>query len=195
MRSQRGLLASLLIALSLPAAIAVALATGGGGEPIIHFGVGIGFLLLATAAWDYSPSRALGWFGAVVAASFGGIFVLQGVSDAVGNPTLHQIAYDVFGQQIERTLPDVFLVWCVLVLATASEGRSRVIGWVTIGGVIALEVAVRLGPIVGMNITDPRFHILLPAIWLIFESAKHVGTTSRNEANDSTGNPVVAAAR
>ena len=41
--------------------------------------IGLGFLLLATAAWDFSPSKAVGWFGAIVAASFGGIFVLQGV--------------------------------------------------------------------------------------------------------------------
>lgn len=194
MRSPRGLIGSILIVASLPAAIAVALITGGGGEPIIHFGVGLGFLLLATAAMDFSPSAAVGWFGAIVAGAFGGIFVLQGVSDAVGNETLHQIAFQVFGQQIERTLPDLFLVWCVIILATTSEGRSRILGWAIVGGVIALELAVRLGPIVGLNSPDPRFHILLPAVWLIFESARHVGETSVRKVIDATGSSAVSAA-
>jgi hypothetical protein len=114
MRSPRGLIGSILIVASLPAAIAVALITGGGGEPIIHFGVGLGFLLLATAAMDFSPSAAVGWFGAIVAGAFGGIFVLQGV--------------------------------------------------------------------------------LLPAVWLIFESARHVGETSVRKVIDATGSSAVSAA-
>src|SRR3954453_3817137 len=101
MRSPRGLLASIILLLTVPVALAVAIVTGGAAEPIVHFGVGIGSLVLAAAAFDFGLPRPVAWRGGVVAAAFGSIFVRQGVADATGIEPLHRFAFDVLGQQIE----------------------------------------------------------------------------------------------
>ena len=84
MRSIRGLAAAITLLLTVPLAIAVAVVTGGGAEPIIHFGIGAGMVMLATAAFDYGVPRPVAWFGALTAGTFGGIFLLQGVADEIG---------------------------------------------------------------------------------------------------------------
>src|SRR4051794_16076516 len=73
MRSIRGLLAAIILLLTVPLALAVAIVTGGGAEPIVHFGIGAGMVLLATAAFDYDLPRPMAWFGAVTTGAFGAI--------------------------------------------------------------------------------------------------------------------------
>ena len=106
MRSIRGLMAAVIVLLTVPVAIGVAVATGGGAEPVIHFGIGAGMLLLAVAAFDFGLPRWVAWYGAATAGAFGAIFVLQGVADAIGEPTLWHFAFYVLGQQPERLLPE-----------------------------------------------------------------------------------------
>ena len=81
----------------------------GSAELVLHLAVGTGCLLLAAAAFDFGLPRWAAWIGCLSAAAFGGIFVLQGVAQIVGNDALTTLAFDVLGQEIERFLPDVIL--------------------------------------------------------------------------------------
>ncbi len=179
MRSIRGLVAAVMLLLTVPLAIGIAVITGGGGEPIVHFGIGAGMVMLATAAFDYGLPRPVAWFGAVTAGVFGGIFLLQGVADAIGNPALHDFAFFVLGQQLERVLPDLLLVWFVALLLLASEGRTRILGWVVMTIVIVGEVGTLAGPLLGIDVPDIKLRWLLPFAWLLFESVKPAAGSRR----------------
>jgi hypothetical protein len=172
MRSTLGLVAAITLLLTVPLAIAVALITGGGGEPIVHFGIGAGMLMLAVAAFDFGLPRPIAWFGALTAGVFGWIFVLQGIADALGNADLHHFAFFVLGQQLERVLPDLIVVWFVALLLFGSEGRTRVLGWVVMTIVVVGEVATFVGPQLGIDVPDIKLRWLLPFVWLAFESVK-----------------------
>jgi hypothetical protein len=173
MRSSRGLAASIILLLTVPVAIAVAVITGGrGAESIIHFGIGAGAILLATAAFDFGLPRPIAWLGAISAGVFGGIFLLQGVAENVGNAALYDFAFFVVGQGLERILPDVFVIWLVGVLLLASEGRTRILGWVVMTVFIAWEIVTVGGPLVGIAVPDIKLRWLLPYVWLIFECVK-----------------------
>ena len=172
MRSTRGLAATITLLLTVPAAIAVAVITGGGAEPIIHFGIGAGMVMLATAAFDFGLPRPVAWFGAVTAGTFGGIFLLQGIADAIGNPDLYHFAFFVLGQQLERVLPDLIVVWFIALLLLGSEGKTRILGWVVMTVVVVGEIATLAGPLVGIDVPDIKVRWLLPFVWLLFESVK-----------------------
>jgi hypothetical protein len=185
MRSPKGVAASIILLATVPIALAVAIVSGGGGEPIIHFGIGAGALLLAAAMLDFGLPRAAAWIGAGAAAVWGFTFVLQGVADAVGNEQLHQLAFAVLGQQLERVLPDVMLIWFVALLLFASEGRTRMLGSILVPIVIVAEVVVYVGPLLGLDPPFIKIALLLPIVWLLFESAK--GTASGTEPSGIVG--------
>lgn len=172
MRSIRGLVAAVIVLLTVPVAIGVALATGGGAEPIIHFGIGAGMLLLAVAAFDFGLPRWIAWYGAATAGAFGGIFVLQGIADAIGEPNLWHFAFMVLGQQPERLLPELIVAWFVALLVLGSQGRTRIFGTIVIGTLIAAEVVTLGGSVVGIDVPDIKLRWLLPFVWFAFESAK-----------------------
>ena len=172
MRSIRGLAAAITLLLTVPLAIAVAVVTGGGAEPIIHFGIGAGMVMLATAAFDYGLPRPVAWFGALSAGTFGGIFLLQGVADAIGDPTLYHFAFFVLGQQLERVLPDLIVVWFAALLLLGSEGKTRILGWVVMTILVVGEIATLVGPLMGIDVPDIKIRWLLPFLWLLFESIK-----------------------
>ena len=146
MRSIRGLVAAVIVLLTVPVAIGVALATGGGAEPIIHFGIGAGMLLLAVAAFDFGLPRWIAWYGAATAGAFGGIFVLQGIADAIGEPNLWHFAFSVLGQQPERLLPELIVAWFIALLVLGSQGRTRIFGTIVIGTLITAEVITHRRP-------------------------------------------------
>ncbi len=173
MRSIRGLVACIILLVTVPVAIAVAIATGGGGaESIIHFGIGAGAVLLATAAFDFGLPRPIAWLGAISAGLFGSIFLLQGVAENVGNAALYDFAFFVVGQGPERILPDIFVIWLVALLLLVSEGRTRILGWVVMTVFIVWEVATVGAPLLGIEMQDIKLRWLLPYVWLVFESAK-----------------------
>jgi hypothetical protein len=172
MRSIRGLAAAITLLLTVPLAIAVAVVTGGGAEPIIHFGIGAGMVMLATAAFDFGLPRPVAWLGALCAGTFGGIFLLQGVADAIGDPTLYHFAFFVLGQQLERVLPDLIVVWFAALLLLGSQGKTRILGWVVMTVVVFGEIATLVGPQMGIDVPDIKIRWLLPFVWLLFESIK-----------------------
>jgi hypothetical protein len=188
MRSTRGLAAAVILLLTVPVAITIAVLTGGGGEPVIHFGIGAGMVLLALAAFDFGLPRPVAWFGAAACGAFGGIFLLQGVADALGDESLYNVAFFVLGQMPERILPELILGWFVALLVLGSEGRTRILGAVLLAVTVGAEVVTLVGPVVGIDVPDIKLRWLLPFVWLLFESAK---TASRATSRSATGAQLV----
>jgi hypothetical protein len=161
-----------MIVLSYPAAIAVALLFGSGGDTVIHFIMGGGFVIFATSVFDFDLPRWVDVIGAAAAGAFGAIFLLQGVSDVTHLEGVRYVAFDVLGHQVERLLPDVVFVWFIALLLRASWGRSRILGWAVMVIVVGLEIATLVGLLFGVSLATGLLVILLPFVWLLFESGK-----------------------
>ena len=182
MRSATGVAAALVMLLAIPIAIASQMIADGSAEAVLHLAVGTGSLLLAAAAFDFGLPRWAAWVGAVSAAAFGSIFLLQGVAQVTGNPALTTLAFDVLGQEIERFLPDLILVWFVVLLAAGSGGWSRIVGFVTMTVVVVAEAAALGGGLVGADVPEFKVLFLLPFVWLLLESVERQAdpTTARS---------------
>ena len=181
MRSKRAFIAAAIIVLSYPLALGVGL-IGGGAETVIHLVMGTGFAVFAASVFDFALPRWINVVGAVAAATFGAIFLLQGVSDLTHVEALRYVAFDLLGHHVERLLPDVVYLWFVALLLLASTGWSRWLGWAVMLVVVGLEVATFVTLVLGAPMGSVKVLILLPFVWLLFESAKRVpgrrGTTS-----------------
>jgi len=173
MRSKRGFIGAAIIVLSYPLALAVGL-IGGGAETVIHLVMGPGFVVFAASVFDFALPRWINVVGAVAAAAFGTIFLLQGVSDLTQVEALRYVAFDLLGHHVERLLPDVVYVWFVALLLLASTGWSRWLGWAVMLVVVGLEVATFVTLVLGAPMGSVKVLILLPFVWLLFESAKRV---------------------
>jgi hypothetical protein len=178
MRSIRGLVAAATILLSFLVAIAVELLFGSGGDTVIHFATGTGFVIFATSVFDFGLPRWVNIIGATAAAAFGAIFLLQGVSDLTHLEGLRHVAFDVLGQQVERLLPDVVYVWFVALLLGASRGKSRILGGVVMLVVVGLEIATLVSVLLDTPRVNALVSLFLPFVWLLFESAKRQPTRS-----------------
>jgi hypothetical protein len=172
MRSRRACVAAAIIVGSYPAALAVQQLFGGGAETVIHLVTGAGFVLFALSVFDFDLPRWVSWVGAVAAAAFGGIFLLQGVSDVTHIEALRVVAFDVLGHHLERLLPDVVYLWFIALLLWASTGRSRVLGWVVMAIVVAAELAALGALLVDLTLPNLKIVMLLPFVWLLFEAAE-----------------------
>ena len=82
------------------------------------------------------------------------------------------MAFDILGQWPERLLPYVVYLWFIALLLLASTGKSRVLGWVVMVIVVGLEVASLISMALGIPMVNVKVVILLPFVWLLFESAK-----------------------
>jgi hypothetical protein len=173
MRSVRGLIGAATILLSYLAAIAVDLLFGSGGDTVIHFVMGTGFLIFATSVFDFGLPRWINIIGATAAGAFGVIFLLQGVSDVTHLEGLRYVAFDVLGHQLERLLPDVVYLWFIALLLGSSQGKSRILGWVVMLIVVGLEIASLVSLLLDAPMTRVALvSLFLPFVWLLFESAK-----------------------
>jgi hypothetical protein len=181
MRSATGVAAALVMLLAIPIALASQMIADGSAETVLHMAVGTGSILLAVAAFDFGLPRWAAWLGALSAAAFGSIFLLQGAAQITGNAALTSFAFDVLGQEIERFLPDLVLVWFVVLLAVGSRGWSRIVGFVTMTVVIVAEAAALGGGLVGADVPEFKVLFLLPFVWLLLESVKR-----RPDATTST---------
>jgi hypothetical protein len=172
MRSTRAFIGAAAIVLSYPAAVAVQLLFGQGGDTVIHLVMGAGFVVFATSVVDFGLPRWVNVMGAAAAGAFGTIFLLQGVSDLTHVEPLRHVAFDVLGHEPERLLPDVVYLWFIALLLVASTGKSRFLGWVIMSIVVGVEIATLATLVLGVPIASVKVLILLPFIWLLFESAK-----------------------
>ena len=185
MRSRRAFISAGAIVLSYPAAVAVQLLFGQGGDTVVHLVMGAGFVVFATSVGDFGLPRWVNVMGAAAAGAFGTIFLLQGVSDLTHVEPLRHVAFDVLGHELERLLPDVVYVWFIALLLGASWGRSRLLGWAVMLIVVGLEIAALASLLLGSPMASVKAIIFLPFVWLLFESAKQQRTRSvapRDEA-------------
>jgi hypothetical protein len=189
MRSTTGLVAALTLLLAIPVAIASQIVSDGAAETVLHLAIGAGCVLLAIAVFDFGLPKWATWLGAVSAGAFGGIFLLQGLSQLFPNEALRYVAFDVLGQEIEGVLPYVIQVWFVALLLFGSQGKSRILGWTLMSVVIAFEIASVVGPAFGFDVPSLKVLFLLPFFWLLVESVKRPPALDRDH-----GTPVRALA-
>jgi hypothetical protein len=124
--------------------------------------------------------------GAAAAGAFGAIFLLQGLSQLVHNEALTYIAFGVLGQQIEKVLPYLIIIWFVALLLAGSSGKSRILGWIAMSTVIAVELVAIVGPAVGVQVESQKLLFLLPIVWLLVESGKR----GANAGTHGPGSPL-----
>lgn len=172
MRSKRAFIGAATVLLSYPAAVAVAVLFGQGGDTVIHFMMGTGFVIFATSVFDFGLPRWVNIVGAAAAGTFGAIFLMQGVSDLTNLDGLRHVAFDVLGHEVERLLPDVVYVWFIALLLISSQGKSRLLGWVVMLLVVGIEIATLASLLLGDPMASVKVLILLPFAWLLFESSK-----------------------
>src|SRR5829696_5708776 len=178
MRSPRGLLAAIVFILALPVALLSQILFGSGASTTIHLALGAGSLLLAFAVFDFKLPRWINWIGCVSAGALAVIFLLQAVALLVQNDSLTYLAYQVLGQWPEGRLPDLVILWFVAMLLIDSQGKTRILGIVAMSIAVASEVykytLVYLGTPIEAQPQMLRALMLLPFVWLLFESAKKV---------------------
>ena len=195
MRSKLAAAASAIVLFGIAFGIVAGIVVGQGlAEAVIHFGVGLGFVLLAPALFDFGVARWLTWIAAVAAFAFGSVFLLQGIANIVGNEDLHYLAFQVLGQGLERILPNVLLIWFAALLLTASTGRSRWLGWAIVPLAIGLEVAAAVGFFIGIEIPFLKLHLFAPLVWLIVESVETPAASDVDRRTASHTRPVAAPA-
>src|SRR5688572_6713335 len=95
-------------------------------------GARIGLCALIFAVFDFRTARWVAWIGSVSTGALAAVFLLQGVSELIGNSSLTYIAFQVFGQRIEATFVDLFTFWCAAMLLIDSEGKTRILGFVAL---------------------------------------------------------------
>ena len=172
MRSRRAFIGAATIVLSYFLALGVQLLFGEGAVTVVHLVMGAGFVLFATSVFDFALPRWVNVLGASAAAAFGVIFLLQGVSDLTHVEALRHLAFDVLGHEPERLLPDVVYLWFVALLLGSGRGRTEIAGWVVMAIVLGLELATLGSFLIGAPMGSVKVLILLPFVWLLFESAK-----------------------
>lgn len=183
MRSPAGLAAAIFMLLALPVAIAAQIVSEGAAELVIHLAIGSGCVLLAIAAFDFGLPKWVAWLGAASAGAFGGIFLLQSLSQIFPDEALRRVAFDVLGQEIEGVLPYVIQVWFIALFMVASHGKSRILGAVTMSMVLGFEIARLVGPAVGLEVPSLQVLFLLPFAWLLVESIeRRSGTMPHQES-------------
>jgi hypothetical protein len=175
-RSKRGYAGALVLLLALPFTLVYQSLGGPRGEAVIHAALALGALLIALAVFDFMTLKWIRALGLVSAGALAVVFLLQGLSELLQNAQLTDIVYRVLGQRLEGWLVDLFLVWCVGVLLTDSLGRTKAFGYLAVGVAVAVEVYANWLAYRGtsLNAQAPalKLLILLPIIWLLFESRK-----------------------
>jgi hypothetical protein len=172
MKSMRGATGSLVVLLAFPAAIILSIALGG-PETLLHLILSAGFLIVATAVFDFRVRPALTWIGSAGIGILGAIFLLQGVSDVADVDAIHDLAYGLLGQLPERLAPDLFILWCFAVLLQDSAGKTRLFGLAVMSLIVVLELIDYAAQVAGSDAPDVlKLLYLLPFVWLLLESRK-----------------------
>ena len=190
MRSTRGLIGAVTVLITYPVAVATTMLLGGDAATlIVHLFMGAGFVVMASSVFDFGLPRWVNVIGAAALGAFGAIFVLQGVADLVHIPAVSYVAFDILAGPIERLLPDIAYLWFVALLLGGSQGKSRFVGWAIMPAIVGLEIAALVGFVLGTELPVFKFLVLVPSVWLIFESVK--GQARRN-VGSSRGASIVA---
>jgi hypothetical protein len=171
MRSPRGYLGSIVLVLALPLAVLTQVLLGSGSSLAMHVMLTVGCTLIALSAFDFGTPRWVAWVGRAAAGAFAAIFVLQGASELMRNDVFSHFALQVLGNWPERVLTTLFIFWLVGVLLSASQGKTRILGFF----VMAVVVGVNAYNYVLLYLGEPpalTAVYLLPFVWLLLESRK-----------------------
>jgi hypothetical protein len=172
-RSPLGLLAALAFLVGVPISFGWQILFGSGAGTMIHFFLAAGTLLLAFSVFDFKLPRWINWIGCVAALALGTIFLLQGVALLIPMESLSYVAYQVLGQWPEGWLPDVVMLWFIAMLLIDSRGKSRIVGVLAISLAVCYELYSHFLRYLGTSdIESLRLLMLLPFVWLLFESTK-----------------------
>jgi len=151
---------------------------GDRAETVVHAGLALGSALLSLAAFDFRTARWVAWIGSVSTGALAAVFFLQGVSELIGNDSLSYLAFRVFGQRIEASLVDLFTCWCIAMLLIDSEGKARILGFVTMSIVVGVKLysygLTYLGSSLEAKAPGLKLLYLLPFAWLLFETSKRL---------------------
>ena len=171
MRSPRGFLGSVVLVLALPVAILIQVLLGSGASLTMHVALMAGCALLSLSAFDFETPAWVAWVGRVASGLFAVIFLLQAASELIRNDSFSRFALQVLGDWPERVLVTLLVFWLVVVLLSASRGKTRILGFVAMAVVVGVDaynyVLLYLGE---ANALAALY--LLPFVWLLFESRK-----------------------
>jgi hypothetical protein len=172
-RSPLGLLAALTFLVGIPISFGWQILFGSGAGTMIHFVLAAGSLLLAFAVFDFELPRWMNWIGCAAGLALGTIFLLQAVALVIPNQSLNYFAYEVLGQWPEGWLPDVVVLWFVALLVFDSRGKTRILGIVAMSIAVCSELYSHILRFGGTSPTEIlKLLMLLPFVWLLFESTK-----------------------
>jgi hypothetical protein len=176
MRSLRGFLAAIVFLLAVPIALLCQILFGSGAGTTIHLALGAGSVLLSFAVFDFRLPRWINWIGCVSAAALGAIFLLQALALLIPNESLNYVAYQVLGQWPESLFPVLLILWFVAMLLFDSQGKTRILGFVALSIAVGFELYTHTLAYLGTPIEEQsqmlRLLMLLPFVWLLFESTK-----------------------
>jgi hypothetical protein len=176
MRSPRGFLAAIVFLLALPVAVLCQVLFGSGSGVVVHLALALGSVLLSFAVFDFKLPGWMNWIGCVSAAALGAIFLLQGVALLIHSDPLTYVAYQVLGQWPEGLFPALLILWFVAMLVFDSQGKMRILGFGAMSIVVGFEVyrytLAYLGTSLEAQPQMSRLLLLLPFVWLLFESRK-----------------------
>ena len=171
MSSPRAFLGSIVLLLALPVAVLVQVLFGSGSSLTMHVALMVGCTLVALSVFDFETPRWAAWMGRVAAGSLAAIFLVQAASELIRNDSFSHFALQVLGDWPERVLVALLAFWLVAVLLSASRGKTRILGFVVMVGVVAVEgynyVLLYLGEAHALAAV-----YLLPFVWLLLESRK-----------------------
>ena len=139
MRSSRGFLGSIVLLSALPVAVLAQILLGSGSSLTMHVALTVGCTLVALSVFDFKTPRWAAWMGRVAAGSLAAIFLVQAASELIRNDSFSHFALQVLGDWPERVLVALLAFWLVAVLLSASRGKTRILGFVVMVGVVAVE--------------------------------------------------------
>jgi hypothetical protein len=172
-RSPLGLLAALTVLLGIPISFGWQILFGSGAGTMVHFVIAAGCILLAFSVFDFELPRWMNLIGCAAGLALGTIFLLQAVALLIPNESLHYVAYEVLGQWPEGWLPDVAILWFAALLVLDSQGKSRILGIVALSIAVCFELYSHILRFGGTSDTGSlKLLMLLPFVWLLFESTK-----------------------
>jgi hypothetical protein len=174
MKSPRGFAAAVVFLSALPVALVYRTLVGAGTEVVIHAALALGSALMAVAMFDFRTPRGIAWAGCASTGALAAVFLLQGVSALIPSALLTHLAFQVLGQEVERGLVDLFLLWCIAVLIHDSQGLPKVLGVVAIAIVVGVEAYAIglsvLGRSLDAEAPSLKLLMLLPFGWLLLET-------------------------
>jgi hypothetical protein len=175
-RSPLGLLSALAILSALPIAVGCQILFGSGGGTTIHLAIAAGCLLLACSVSDFELPRWIDRMGCAFALALGAIFLLQALALLIPSELLYYVAYPVLGRWPEGWLAGLIILWFVAMLLIDSRGKTRVLGSFALSLAVGFEVDSLILPYLGTSLSAEagalKLLLLLPFVWLLFESTK-----------------------